>query len=121
MVHIVEAHDLDIPAHSAGKPLHTSKTQIQQRGKRLPRVGNSTKIPVVSPFVICYWDGKEIGRTDVRRQTRCPRWGDDPENAFKVDLSINEESAKDRIWRRQYCPALRFEVYNTAICPVHET
>ena len=121
MVHIVEAHDLHIPAHSAGKALHTSKTQRQRRGMRLPRVVNSTKIPVVSPFVICYWDGKEIGRTDVRRQTRYPRWDDDAENAFRVDFSINEEIAKDRIWRRQYCPTLRFEVYNTAICPVHKT
>ena len=63
----------------------------------------------VSPFVICYWEGKEVGRTDIKHKTRHPRWHP-LGNSFKifVDPGKLPVSCSDSSH-----PELCFEVYDT--------
>ena len=63
----------------------------------------------VSPFVICYWEGTEVGRTDIKHKTRHPRWnplGNTFQifvNPGKLPISCSDSSH----------PELCFEVYDT--------
>lgn len=109
MVHILEAHNL--PAKCVGNlaPLPSNNLAHKFGTHSLAKKGNSV---TVSPFVICYWDEKEVGRTDVQHRTECPRWGGDPENVFRASLSLSDEIQNQRVWRSQYCPVLRFELYD---------
>ena len=108
MVHVIEARDL-ATTHSEVAPPST-KTLV--RGVRPMTKGKD--FFAISPFVICYWNGEEVGRTDVQRRTECPRWGGDPENVFQVNLNLKNKSNQRVSWG-QYCPELQFEVYDTVL------
>ena len=118
VVHVLGAHDLDVPTQDSCKhvPPDSNTAWGKKGGVRLSPPANHTEVAMISSFVICYWDGEEIGRTDVKRNTRCPRWGDDPENVFQVSLSTTQTGRDARVWRRQYCPELKFEVFDTVFC-----
>lgn len=109
MVHVIEARDL-ATNHTE---VATLSTKALIRGMR--SMTKEKDFVAMSSFVICYWNGKEVGRTDVQRRKECPQWGNDTENVFEVNLNLQNES-NQRVSREQYCPELRFEVYDTVLC-----
>ena len=110
MVHVIGACDFALK-RSRALALSTTKTSV--RGILPLTKGDFFAMSI---FVICYWEGKEVGRTDVQRQTECPKWGGDPENVFRVNLNMGKERDDHRVSLRKYSPELRFEIYDAVLC-----
>lgn len=61
------------------------------------------------------WNGVEVGRTNIKRNTSWPQWDGDPQNVFVLPLEKPSKGTRARDWRRTYRPSVKVEVYDMIV------